>query len=197
MKAGNSIDLIVLGKFQKASDWMQDYFGFNNFNVAKFLRIAMIISLIIREVLVFRNGIDASEIIVIACSASILIKIELILYRAQQSLKKNPSFMNPIVNDYSVTRVMMQFIGLVTFGLLVKHLYYIINPSVSLTEEYYQWREFFWDLFGLLMFFVAYFGSCTPKPYKPSKAKKLIEQITNGIRQRIAAPLPKMRPAMA
>ncbi len=193
MKAGNSIDIIVLGKFQKASDWMQDYFGFDNFNIAKFLRIAMIISFTIREVLSFRNGTDISEIIVIACSASVLIKMELILYQAQQSLKKNPSFMNPVVNDYSVTRVMMLFIGLIAFGLLIKHLYYIINPSISLTEQYYEWREFFWDLFGLLMFFVAYFGSCTPKPYKPSKAKNLIEQITNGIRQRVASPLPKMR----
>ncbi len=192
MKAGNSTDLILLGKFQKASDWMQDYFGYNNFNIARFLRIAMIISFLIREVLSFFNGIKTTEIIVIICSVIIIIKMEFILRRAQQSVKKNPSFINPVVSEYAVTRLIMQFIGMAAFGLLIKNLYYIINSPVSLAGQYDQWKEFFWDLFGTLMFFVAYFGSCTPKPYEPCKVKKFIEQITDGISQRVKVPLPKL-----
>jgi hypothetical protein len=193
MKGGNSTDLILLGKFQKASDWMQDYFGYNNFNIARFLRIVMIISFFIREVLSFLNGIKATEIIVITCSVMIVIKIELILNRAQQSVRKNPSFINPVVSEYAITRLIMQFIGMAAFGLLIKNLYYIINSPVSLAGQQYDlWKEFFWDLFGTLMFFVAYFGSCTPKPYKPGKVKKFIEQITDGISQRVAAPLPRL-----
>jgi hypothetical protein len=189
MKAGNSIDLILLGKFQKASDWMQDNFGYTNFDIARFLRIAMIISFIIREVLSFLKGIDVSEVIVMVCSLMVIVKTELILSRAQQSIQKNPAFINPVVSEYAITRLIMQLVGMAAFGLLLKHLYYILNPSVIVTEQYYQWKEFFWDIFGMLMFFVSYFSSCTPKPYKPSKAKKLIEQTVDRLRQSVASPM--------
>jgi hypothetical protein len=189
MKAGNSIDLILLGKFQKASDWMQDNFGYTNFDIARFLRIAMIISFIIREVLSFLKGIDVSEVIVMVCSLMVIVKTELILSRAQQSVQKNPAFINPVVSEYAITRLIMQLVGMAAFGLLLKHLYYILNPSVIVTEQYYQWKEFFWDIFGMLMFFVSYFSSCTPKPYKPSKAKKLIEQTVDRLRQSVASPM--------
>lgn len=168
---------------------MQDHLGYNNFDIARFLRIAMIISFIIREILSFFKGIEGSEIIVITCSLIIIIKTEIILYRAQQSVKSNPGFINPATSEYGVTRLMIQFVGVAAFGLLINHLYYIINPSLNLTEQYHQWQEFFWDLFGMLMFFVVYFSSCTPKPYKPSKAKKLIEQATDRIRQSVATPM--------
>src|SRR5476651_203899 len=108
MKKGNSVDIILLRKFQKASDWMQDHFGYNNFDIAKFLRIAMIISFVIREVFSFFNGVEVSEIIVIACSVIVIIKMELISHRAQQSVKNNPAFINPVVSEYAVTRLMMQ-----------------------------------------------------------------------------------------
>lgn len=176
MKTGTSVDLILLNKFQKASDWMQDNFGYDNFTIARFLRIAMIISFVIREVLSFVKGIDSSEIIVMACSVMIIIKIELILKRAQNTSQNNPTFKNPIVNEYVFARILIQFVGIAAFGFLIKHLYYIITPSVNYTEQYYQCKEFFWDLFGILMFFVAYFSSCTPKPYKTSKVKKLLGQ---------------------
>jgi lysylphosphatidylglycerol synthetase-like protein (DUF2156 family) len=191
MKSGYSIDLVLLGKFQKASDWMQDCLGYNNFVIAGFLRIAMIVSLAIREVLSFIKGIDASEIVVAACSVMVIIKMESILRRAQQRVKNNPAFKNPVVSEYAVTRVLMQFVGVVAFGFLLKHLYYIVNPSVNYAEQFDHCKEFFWNLFGVLMFFVAYFSSCTPKPYKTSKAKKLIEEANDRIRQSAATLSPK------
>ena len=191
MKSGYSIDLVLLCKFQKASDWMQDRLGYNNFAIAGFLRIAMIVSLAIREVLSFIEGIDASEIVVAACSVMVIIKMESILRRAQQGVKNNPAFKNPVVSEYAVTRVLMQFVGVVAFGFLLKHLYYIVNPSVNYAEQFDHCKEFFWNLFGVLMFFVAYFSSCTPKPYKTSKAKKLIEEASDRIRQSAATLSPK------
>lgn len=181
MKKGYSLDLILLGKFQRISDWVQEYFGYNNFAIAKFLRIAMIISFIIREVLSFMKGMESSEIVVMACSVMIIIKMEFISRRAQQSLENNPAFKNPVVSEYAITRVLIQFVGVAAFGFLIKHLYYILNPSLNYTEQYIQCKEFFWDIFGMLMFFVAYFSSCTPKPYKPSKARKFIEKTSDRI----------------
>jgi len=181
MKTGYCIDLILLGKFQKISDWVQEHFGYNNFAIAKFLRIAMIISLIIREALSFIKGIESGEIVVMACSVMIIVKMEYILRRAQQGLENNPAFKNPVVSEYAITRVLIQFVGVAAFGFLIKHLYNILDSSLNYTEQYNQCKEFFWDLFGMLMFFVAYFSSCTPKPYKPSKARKLIEKTSDRI----------------
>lgn len=191
MKTGSSVDSILLNKFQKASDWMQDNLGYNNFAIARCLRIAMIISFIIREILSLLKGIDSSEIIVMACSIIVIIKMDFILRRAQHSLQNNPAFKNPVVSEYAVTRIMIQFVGIAAFGFLIKHLYYIVNPSVNYTEQLDQCKEFFWDLFGILMFFVAYFSSCTPKPYKTSKAKKLLEQASERLIQNAATPFPK------
>ena len=179
------MDLILLGKFQKISNWVQEHFGYNNFVIAKFLRIAMIISFIIRESLSFIKGIESTEIVIMACSVMIIIKIEFILRRAQQSSENNPAFKNPVVSEYAVTRVLIQFVGVAAFGFLIKHLYYILNPSLNYTEQYNQCKEFFWDLFGILMFFVAYFSSCTPNPYKPSKARKFIEKTSDRIQCKV------------
>jgi hypothetical protein len=173
MKTRSSVDLILLNKFQKASDWMQDNLGYNNFAIARCLRIAMIISFIIREILSILKGIDSSEIIVMACSIMVIIKMDFILRRAQHSLQNNPAFKNPVVSEYAVTRIMIQFVGIAAFGFLIKHLYYIVNPSVNYTEQ---------------LFFVAYFSSCTPKPYKTSKAKKLLEQASERLMQSAATP---------
>ena len=190
MKSGSSVDLILLNKFQKVSDWMQDNFGYNNFAIARFLRIAMIISFVIREVLSFLKGIDSSEIIVMACSIMVIIKMDFILRRAQHSLQNNPAFKNPIVSEYAVTRILIQFVGVAAFGFLIKHLYYIVNPSINYADQLDQCKDFFWDLFGTLMFLVAYFSSCTPKPYKTSKAKKLLEQTSERLAQSAVMPLP-------
>jgi hypothetical protein len=176
MKAGFSIDLVLLSKFQKLSDWVQDHVGYNNFAIARGLRVAMIIALAVREVLSFLKGIDPAELVVIASSVMVMFKISSMSYRAQQSLKNNPEFKNPVVSEFAVTRVLIQFVGIAAFGFLLNHLYHIINPSVNYGEQFDQCKEFFWDLFGTLMFFATYFSSCTPKPYKPSKARKLIEK---------------------
>jgi ABC-type multidrug transport system fused ATPase/permease subunit len=181
MKTGYSIDLILLGKFQKISNWAQEHFGYNNFVLARFLRIVMIIAFIIREALSFIKGIDSTEIVVMVCSVMIIVKMDLISRRAQQSLENNPTFKNPVVSEYAVSRVLIQFVGMAAFGFLIKHLYYIINPSVNYMDQYDQCKEFFWDFFGMLMFFVAYFSSCTPNPYKPSKARKFIEKTSDRI----------------
>jgi hypothetical protein len=193
VKKRNSIDLFLLGKFQKIADWFQDLVGINNFAIARFLHFTMIISFLVREALSIMQGIDGSEIAVIACSLMVLVKMELILNRGQQSVKKNPAFMNPVVSEYALTRLIMQMLGIASFGLLIKHGYYILNPSVNVAAQLYQWREFSWDLFGTLMFFVVYFSSCTPKPYKPSKTRKLAEAAADKMREAASAPLSKMR----
>jgi len=182
MKAGFSIDLVLLGKFQKFSDWVQDHFGYNNFAIARGLRIAMIIALVVREVLSFMKGIDPAEFVVIASSVMVMFKIKTMSYRAQESLKNNPQFKNPAVSEFAVTRVLIQFVGIAAFGFLLNHLYYIINPSVNYAEQFDQCKEFSWDAFGTLMFFATYFSSCTPKPYKPSKAKRLFERANDIVR---------------
>ena len=193
MKKGYSIDSLLLEKFQKASDWAQDYFGYNNFAIAKFLRIVMVIAFMLREAISLFRGIDSSEITIIICSVMIIVKMESISRKAEQDLKNKSGLMNNAVSEYAVTRIIMQLVAIAAFGFFIKHLYYILNPSViGIQKQYGEWKELFWDTFGMLMFFVAYFSSCTPKPYKPSKARKLIEDANNRVMQSMAtSPSPK------
>lgn len=179
MESGYSIDLFLLQKFQNVSDWMQDYLGFNNFAIAKLLKIAMIMSFLLREALSFINGVDNSEIIVLISSLVIIVKIEFLSTKAEQSVKNKHGIINPAVIEYAATRIIMQFVAIAAFGFLIKHLCYILTPSVTVITQFNEWKELFWDIFGMLIFFVTYFSSCTPKPYKPSKARKFIESFSS------------------
>lgn len=135
----------------------------------------MIISFVLREVISFLNGLDSMEIVIIACSATVIVKMEFLSHKAEQGLKNRYGLINPAVSEYAITRIMMQFVSVAAFGFLMKHLYYVLTPSVVIDKQFDEWKELFWDVFGILIFFVAYFSSCTPKPYKPNKARKLIE----------------------
>jgi len=175
MNKGYLIDLAFLNKFQKLSDWIQGYLGWNNFAVAKFLRILMWISLLMREFVSFRDGIDSMEVVIIICSITVIMKMEFMAHKAERSLKNKNGLMNPAVNQYANARIIMQFVALAAFGFLIIHLYYIFSPSLTAVEKpYHDWKELLWDIFGVLIFPVSYFSSCTPKPYNPRKERKLV-----------------------
>lgn len=177
MEKAYLIDLILLKKFQRISDWVQDHLGHNNFAIAKFLRAAMAVALLLREVISFRKGMDGTEIIIVACSAAIIIKMKFIAHNAEQVLKTKNELMNPVVNQYAVARIIIQFVALAAFGYLLVYLYYIVNQPFMIVDKWYdEWKELFWNFFGVLIFPVAYFSSCTPRPYKTSKNRKHIER---------------------
>ena len=181
-----SIDGYLLSKFQKMSDWMQDAIGINNFIIAKALRFILVIFFALREVFAFLNGTNNMEFVVIASSVMLIVKMELLSRKAEQSVKNKYGLINSAVSEYATTRMLMQLVALAAFGFLIKHLLFIVNSSVSITEQYNEWKELFWDAFGITLFFVAYFSSCTPKPYKPGKARKLLEalnsRVTNNVK---------------
>lgn len=181
------VDSYLLNKFQSISDWMQDTVGINNFTIAKLLRFIMVISFAFREVFAFIDGTNKTEFIVIASSVMIIVKMEILSRKAEQSIKNKHGLINPVVSEYATTRMLMQLVAFVAFGFFIKHLFYIVNPSVNIKELYNQWKELFWDVFGITILFVAYFSSCTPKPYKPSKSRKLIESINRRVEQSIEA----------
>lgn len=182
MKPGYSIDLFLLKKFQGVSDWVQDHFGYDNFTIARFLRTIMVIAFIFREVIACIQGIDFKEIVIMACSVTIIVKIEYMLHAARESLKNKYELMNSAVIEYATTRVVMLLIAIVAFCFFLSHLYIISVSQQNVTQLYNDWKELCWDAFGMLLFFVAYFNSCTPKPYKPGKLKRFITNIMDGTR---------------
>jgi len=183
MKKGYLVDLLLLNKFQKIADLVQNHFGYNNFAIAKLLRMAMVLALALRVMISFLSGIDSGDIIIIASSVMVLIKMEAIANNAKKSLRNSEGLMNPVVGQYAGTRIIIQFVALAAFGFLVIHLYYILNPSfTTFDKQLNDWKELCWDVFGILLFPVAYFSSCTPKPYDPSKArgyKRLQERVAS------------------
>ncbi len=191
MKSGYSIDLLLLKRFQSASDWTQDHFGYDNFSIAKFLRTMMIIAFIFREVIACIQGIDIKEIVVMACSVTIIVKMEYMLHSARESLKNKSEFMNSAVIEYAVTRIIVLLIAITAFCFFLSHLYTISISTQSVTQLYGDWKELCWDIFGILLFFVAYFNSCTPKPYKPGKLRRFIQNTTERMRLSTTPPTPK------
>jgi hypothetical protein len=191
MKSGYSIDLFLLKKFQSISDWIQDYFGYDNFVIARFLRTIMITAFIFREVIACIQGIDVKEVAIMACSITIIVKIEYMLHSARESLKNKHELMNSAVVEYATTRIIMLLIATTSFGFFLSHLYSISTSVQSITRQYNDWKELCWDTFGMLLFLVAYFNSCTPKPYKPGKLKKFAQNTVERMRLGITPPAPK------
>jgi hypothetical protein len=191
MKSGHTIDLFLLKKFQSVSDWVHEYFGYDNFVIARFLRIIMVIAFIFREVIACIQGIDVKEVAIMVCSVTIIIKIEYMLHSARESLKNKYELMNSAVIEYATTRIIMILIAMTSFGFFLSHLYSISISVQNITQQYNDWKELCWDTFGMLLFLVAYFNSCTPKPYKPGKLKKFVQNTIDRIRLGITPPAPK------
>src|SRR5215831_16375794 len=139
MKSGHSIDLFLLKKFQLISDWVQDYFGYDNFVVARFLRTIMVIAFIFREVIACIQGIDVKAILIMACSVTIIMKIEYMMHAARESVKNKHDFMNPVVVQYATTRIIMLLIAITSFGYFLSHLYTISASTQNVTQLYNDW----------------------------------------------------------
>jgi hypothetical protein len=190
MEKGYLIDFILLKKFQKMSDWIQGHVGHDNFAIAKLLRFIMVVALLLREVISFSKGIEATEIIVAASSTIIILKMRFIARNAEQVLKEKNGLMNPVANQYAAARIVVQFVSLAAFGFLVVHLFYTLSQTFVSPERWYvEGKELLWYFFGVLIFPVVYFSSCTPRPYNTSKARKFIQN--NKLRQSVAPVMAK------
>lgn len=172
------LDTPILNKFQQISDWSQDWFGITNFSIVKFCAPTCLILLsseflyyliIKNDVFYFTLGLLFSIGII---STNQMIKAAAIY------CKENPEQQNPLIIELRERRPISLLICILVIMLLVVR--WKTTPIADVQDV-----DKFFDLFFATNFDVGYviyviflhFGSCTPKPYKTSRAKKFAQNL--------------------
>lgn len=190
---GNSIDVFLLNKFQRISDWSQDWFGINNFKIAKLFWAITMLLLILQTVVSFLQKIDLLHIIVMLIVGSYIIILGVIFNNAEEICKNNPVFQNPQAVRLSPIRLFWFFMSAMCCLMLPSYIYHFIYIASTNNEQYKSLEFLFINIKDIALLFLMYFGSCTPKPYKPSKVKKLVEKAKEAIEtvgEKISSPTP-------
>ncbi len=195
----NIIDVFLLDKFQRISDWLQDWFGFNNFAIAKKLNFLVVIFIGLRIFYKFLEG-KLWDLILLPFTVLFLIALTLIIAHAKRSCENNPTFKNPLALQFSFGRVIFAFIAVaLALPLLGIHYNDLMHGNIR-ENKYHNIAELFWSGSDVLIFLWLYFGSCTPKPYKPSKIKKFLEKVVRFAKEagsKITSPIPRLVPIPA
>lgn len=190
METKPSIDLFLINKFQKISDWSQDWFGIDCFDIAIFFRNAVIVAYAAKAFFTFMAGIGGLGIIYIVNELFITLYVSWMIHYAQNSVRNNPVFTNPVVMRFAFFRMLWQFITIMAIIMFFTNIVKVMQPSADNKEMYIKWKELVWNLADMFIFLILYFGACTPKPYKPSKVRKLIEKAKESI-SRLRSPVLK------
>jgi hypothetical protein len=179
METKPSIDLFLINKFQKISDWSQDWFGVDCFGIARLFRDLLILICITETILGIIAGVSA-----ISLSFSLFFNFFFVFIVSssiryiEKHLRENPAFSNPVAIHLSFTRTIW---GLIT-----------IMSLTMFCEDIFsrRWAHTIYHSNDIVILFILYFASCTPKPHKPSKARKLIEKAKESI-SRLRSPVLK------
>jgi hypothetical protein len=184
-------DLFLLNKFQLMSDFFQDWFGLNNFDIAKYLRIVMIICFMVKISFLLLGVFSTLIPFEFLYSIVIILSTGKIIRETEQSVKNNPVFTNPAVIRYVTFRLLLGIITLLSLIFVISHFSGVLNPGTK-NQQYSNWGGLFSNLADIFSFMVVYFSSCTPKPYKPSRARKLMLKAIELIRS--LGKTPALRP---
>lgn len=197
----NSLDLRLLNKFQRLADWFQDWFGINNFQIVKILKVILFICLCTKSIFGKLSGMTSSSmffdfmlIVFFVYFASISIS------SAEKICKSNPSFESPAVERLHPYRL-FAIVFFALFPILIPLIMYgLINDFDIQKEMYYYLHYLFFAFVYFLYCLLLYFGSCTPKKRKLSKVSKFKEKIIEAIKnvkERVSFPNPVLSPAHA
>ena len=187
---------MLLNKFQHMSDWFQDWFGVNNFFITKILGIIIILFLEMQ----FAFSFLSKEKDIPSGIISILLFMLMIGYlwisfqNEEENCNQNWGFINSAVIYLSPLRLIIAFFTPFVFMILPKEIANFLNEtSKNQEQEYHILAGICLSIKDLTLFFYIYLGCCTPKPYKTSRVKKLINQIKERvvvIGSKITNPIP-------
>ncbi len=171
-----TIDEKLLAFFQKKSDWLLEWFGIDNFDIARFLFCFSGFSIISADTHLFYvqklNGLD----IVL----SVLLLFSMVRNLAhneagRRSVRNNPVFTNPNVLKFYYSRISTAPLGFVAI-LLIPAIFFLSEKSLQI-----KIYAIYISLYFISQTAGYYFSSCTPKP--PSHAKKKWRKLTESIGQ--------------
>lgn len=169
-----NIDALMLNKIQQICDWFQDWFGIDNFTIAKIVRIIVIIFFAILITCSFLRGVVLIDGLYFFTFSTMIFFFSMIFKEGEENCKNNPSFGNPLVIKLGVVRSILLLLSFVLVLFLPKNIYFLATYNIADKEFYSQLESFILGIRDILFSLYLYFGSCTPKPPKTSKVKKLL-----------------------
>jgi len=171
------IDSFLLNKFQKFSDWSQDTFGVNNFMLAKVM-VCISAPAIVGQIIYF--ALIQHSFFSAFFQTLTLVFLGLIFNNivkgGEKRVDANPEFANSLVIRLRLLILLYVFIFFLTLSGLPDIVGYFISNYSDPVELYQYIYLAIDDIEDTAFLLLAYFMSCTPKPPKPSKLKKLLDK---------------------
>lgn len=197
----NSLDLFLLNKFQRASDWFQDWFGIDNFMIAKILKWVTLIFWLLKVIFsIIINNMGILSVYTSVTIPGLIFVSAFIIHSGEVSCRSNPSFKNPAAETLSVMRSFWILIFIICCIMIPLNVTAWIEHTDIPKETYKAIDGLCMELRDVFLGFFIYFGCCTPKPYKTSKIKKFTEKVSEAIsnaKERISFPNPVLSPVHA
>lgn len=181
METNSRVDLFLLNKFQKVSDWVQDYFCYDNFDIAKLCNIMMFILWVSRLIFSIFSGLKGFDYFYLPFTIIFCYVIKIITERVALETRNNPTFTNYAVLKYSLIRTIVRFILVLAIIFLINGFYEFKFTAVTNIDKYKCLKHIFWNMFHVFIFLHIYFLCCTPKPKKPSKVRNLLNKFKESI----------------
>lgn len=173
------VDTYLLNKVQHISDRIQDWSGMDNFAIMKVLAVLCLLLYALRTYFSALAGPDSLGPLAFLMGIVIVSYPFLFFVSAEKLCKNDSGFMNPTVITFA--RIRSWF--LVIAGLVLLMDLPIIFSSVSESKDYYSiLSRICFDIKEILYILFLYFGSCTPKPKKPSKIKQFLKKAIENVK---------------
>ena len=186
MKILKKLDSYILKKFQSFTDWLEHSIGVSCFSFAKIclgLAMCSFINGVLYDKKLNHDGLFmlAFGIIMFAISYAIWRMIA----NAQKTTRANPVYKNKLEEKLYSERIVV--IAMLLFSLSIITILFALKNSVKGEEvnEYYSSMKFL-ILLAFASFFLVctlYSMSCTPKPPRVSKLRKIVDGIRNLLHQ--------------
>jgi hypothetical protein len=179
------LDMFVLSKFQAVSDWYQEWFGGDNFILAKIsLAMVWMFSLLENVLEMADKGNFGATAFFFFFNAVLTAAGLPIVLGGERSCKNNPAFRNPCEEILKWMRI-LQLCGVPILAIIFVIAQYIDNPfpRILLIADFSKLHPDhakFCAWMSLLVFvmwtFFVYFGSCTPKPPKEGRIGQFLSR---------------------
>ncbi|MFA5934157.1 MAG: hypothetical protein WC795_02995 [Candidatus Paceibacterota bacterium] len=186
------MDFALLGFFQKISDWFQEWFGRDNFFLARACVLLYILGYgIYIGSIILLLGMNSWLFMYILCCFFVSFIFSKGIDSLERICRENPKFKNPGVIGLRTNRILSMFWIIFAISSLLDILRLVFNQEYvsEVGNKSHLILLHSGECLEQLMFFVIpFFACCTPKPRKPSKVKKLVEKASELL-------APQMQPA--
>ena len=182
----DKIDMYLLSKFQRISDWSQDNFGLNNFAIARIFIVLMSLFYIFDLYFCYYVHPNVIGWLNLGLFPVYITIINAVFSATENISNQNSLFKNIQENSIQPTRIIMIIIllpmSIIALRINSYELFFVNLDNALCLVNY---REICSSICSILFVIYIYFGCCTPKPPKKSRLKKAIEKISEKLEELI------------